>query len=92
MNGKHTHFSNPVFAHSHPARSHKVLRMDRELPLFTRVKLRIHYLMCSFCERYEKQLKYMREVACEFPEKIGEVSKETMPEDVKQRMREALKL
>src|SRR5213080_1643732 len=45
--------------------------MDKELPLLTRMKLRIHFLMCSFCERYMKQLKYIRQVAREFPETIG---------------------
>ena len=64
--------------------------MEQPLPFTTRLKLRVHYLMCSFCERYMKQLKYMREVAHEFPEKIGEVSEEKMPDDVKQRMRDAL--
>jgi len=29
--------------------------MDKELSLITRIKLRIHYLMCAFCERYAKQ-------------------------------------
>lgn len=67
------------------------LGMDKKLPLRTRAKLRIHYLMCSFCERYAKQLKYMREVAYNFPEKIGDVSEEKIPDDVKKRMREALK-
>ena len=47
--------------------------------------------MCSFCERYAKQLKYMREVAREFPEKIGEVSDAKIPPEVKERMREALR-
>jgi hypothetical protein len=68
------------------------LGTDKPLSLTTRVKLRIHYLMCSFCERYAKQLKYLREVAREFPEKIGEVSEEKMPEEVKQRMRDVFKL
>jgi hypothetical protein len=66
------------------------LGMDNDLPLRTRIKLRIHYLMCSFCERYAKQLNYMREVAHEFPERIGDVSEEKMPDDVKARMRDAL--
>jgi hypothetical protein len=65
--------------------------MDKELPLVTRMKLRIHYLMCSFCERYAKQLKYMRTVAREFPAKIGEVSGATLPADAKQRMKAALR-
>jgi len=67
------------------------LGMEKPLPLMTRFKLRIHYLMCSFCERYAEQLQYMRKVAHEFPEKVGDVSEEKMPEDVKERMRDALK-
>jgi len=61
------------------------------MPLLTRVKLRIHFLMCSFCERYAKQLKYMRTVAREFPEKIGEASDASLPSDAKERMKEALR-
>ena len=67
------------------------LGMDKPLPLTTRIKLRVHYLMCSFCERYAKQLKYMRTVAREFPEKIGEISQAKLPADAKQRMKEALR-
>jgi hypothetical protein len=67
------------------------LGMDKELPLFTRMKLRIHFLMCSFCQRYMKQLKYMRHVAREFPEKIGEVSDETLSLNAKERIKAALR-
>ena len=66
------------------------LGMDKKLLLITRIKLRIHYLMCSFCERYAKQLKYMSTVAREFPEKIGDVSNATLPTDAKERIKEAL--
>ncbi len=57
----------------------------------TRLKLRLHFLMCSFCERYAKQLKYMRTVAREFPEKIGEVSDASLSADAKERMKAALR-
>ena len=67
------------------------LGMDKPLPLSTRIKLRIHYFMCSFCERYAKQLNYMREVAREFPEKIGEISGATLPTEAKERLKEALR-
>src|SRR6266542_2354774 len=67
------------------------LGMDKPLPLSTRIKLRIHYLMCSFCERYARQLKYMREVASEFPEKIGEVSDAKLPTEAKERLKAALR-
>jgi len=75
---------------------HEVVRilslgMDKQLSLMMRLKLRIHYLMCSFCQRYMKQLKYIRQVAREFPDKIGEVSDATLSADAKQRMKAALR-
>jgi hypothetical protein len=65
--------------------------MDKELSSMMRIKLRIHYLMCSFCERYMKQLKYIREVSREFPERIGDVSDAPLPADAKERMKAALR-
>lgn len=67
------------------------LGMDKDLSPITRIKLRIHYLMCSFCERYAKQLKYMRSVSREFPEKIGAKSDAKLPTETKQRLKEALR-
>ena len=67
------------------------LGMEQELSFWTRLKLRVHYLMCSFCERYAKQLEYMRTVSREFPEKIGDVSDSQLPSEAKERMREALR-
>ena len=65
--------------------------MEKPLPWHTRFRLRIHNLMCSFCERYARQLKAMRKMASHFPEKIGDISEETLPSEVKERMREALR-
>ena len=65
--------------------------MDKELSLMMRIKLRIHYLMCSFCERYMKQLKYIRQVSREFPEKIGEISDAKLSTEAKERLKEALR-
>src|SRR5216117_3925386 len=67
------------------------LGMDKELPLATRIKLRVHYLMCSFCERYAKQLKYMRTVAREFPDKIGEISDASLSGVAKEQIKAALR-
>jgi hypothetical protein len=67
------------------------LGMDKQLSLMMRMKLRIHYLMCSFCQRYMKQLKYIRQVSREFPEKIGEISDAKLPAEAKERLKEALR-
>jgi hypothetical protein len=38
-----------------------------------------------------KQLKYIREVSREFPEKIGDISDSSLPADAKERMKAALR-
>jgi hypothetical protein len=67
------------------------LGMDKQLSLMMRIKLRIHYLMCSFCQRYMQQLKYIREISCEFPNKIGEISDTSLTADAKERMKAAMR-
>ena len=67
------------------------LGMDKQLSLITRLRLRIHYLMCSFCQRYARQLDYMRKAAREFPETVGEVSDATLTPEAKERMKAALR-
>ena len=67
------------------------LGMEKRLSLMMRIKLRIHYLMCSFCERYMKQLKYIREVSRKFPNKIGEISDASLTADAKERMKAAMR-
>lgn len=34
--------------------------MDRRLPFITRVKLRLHLMICEGCERYAEQLRAIR--------------------------------
>ena len=65
--------------------------MDEELSLLMRLKLRIHFLMCSFCERYMKQLKYIRAVSREFPNKVGDLSDASLPNAARERMKSALR-
>ena len=34
--------------------------LDRSLPLFQRMGIRIHLMMCKFCTRYRRQLLILR--------------------------------
>ena len=36
--------------------------MDGELPFFKRMSLKLHLTMCDYCKRYERQLKYIKEL------------------------------
>ena len=35
--------------------------LDRKLPLYQRIGIRIHLLMCEFCSRFKKQLLFLHE-------------------------------
>ena len=35
--------------------------LDRELPLRQRVSMKMHFMMCKLCSRYNKQLANLRE-------------------------------
>jgi len=36
--------------------------MDRTLPLHVRLRMRVHLIMCTLCERYKRQLTLLRDV------------------------------
>ena len=42
--------------------------MDQPLPISMRIKKRLHYLICRWCQRYEEHLHYLRRTAMAFPE------------------------
>src|SRR4051794_7195637 len=64
--------------------------MDEPMPLMMRIKKRLHFLICCWCQRYEQQLRYMRHTASEFPEHVGDISDVKLStaarEQLKQRM------
>ena len=37
--------------------------MDRKLPLYKRMLVRMHLVMCKYCHRFEHQLKEMRAIS-----------------------------
>jgi hypothetical protein len=65
--------------------------MDEPLSLRMRFKLRMHYLICCWCQRYAAHLQQMRRFSHEFPEHICEVHGGQMPGEAKERLRNALR-
>jgi hypothetical protein len=64
--------------------------MDEPVPLIMRVKKRIHFLICCWCQRYEEQLHYIRDTARQFPEHADEASSETFSPEAKERLKRDL--
>ena len=65
--------------------------MDEPMPLMIRIKKRIHFLICCWCQRYEEQLHYIRETAKKFPEHADEASDVPVSNEAKERWRRAVR-
>src|SRR5258707_13545085 len=52
--------------------------MDSKLSLTMRIKLRIHYLICAWCQRYEKQLHEWRKFASSVPHHVDDFYADTL--------------
>jgi hypothetical protein len=84
------------FIAKHTPKCREVVRilsqsMDSKLPLRMRVKLRLHYLICAWCQRYEKHLRELRKFAASVPDHTDAFSEDTLSPTAKDRMKEVLR-
>ena len=84
-----------IFIGKHTPKCREMVRilsqsMDEPMPLIMRIKKRLHFLICCWCQRYEEQLHYLRKTAREFPDHVGDISDVKLStaarEQLKQRM------
>jgi hypothetical protein len=84
------------FIDNHTPKCREVIKllsqsMEVKLPITTRIKLRFHFLICAWCQRYEKQLRALRKIASSFPERVDDCCPETLPDSSKERLKQALR-
>ena len=48
--------------------------MDEPMSFSMRIKKRLHFLICCWCQRYEEQLHYLRDLSRSLPEHADEFS------------------
>src|ERR1043166_10246552 len=46
--------------------------LDRTLSILQRIGLRIHLVLCQWCRRYGKQIRFLRHAAHEHPDELAE--------------------
>jgi len=63
--------------------------MDRTLPFTQRLKIRMHLIMCKYCARFEKQVRFLRHVCQEHEELPSEA---TLSAKARDRIRNALRM
>jgi hypothetical protein len=68
--------------------------MDRTLPLMRRISVKIHLMMCKFCRRYLRQVRFIREILQLAPEEMKDAPESTairLSSDARVRIREAMR-
>jgi len=85
-----------MFIATHTPKCHDITRlisqsMEHPLPLRTRIAMRVHYLICVWCERYRDQLQLMRKALHVCPKEDAERMPGELPSAAKDRLKTALK-
>jgi hypothetical protein len=65
--------------------------MERPLPLRRRISIRIHFIICKWCARYQKQLRLIRSLLRRDPGKAGENAPATLSPEAKERIKQAVR-
>ena len=64
--------------------------MDRPLPPGIRIKMRLHFLICKWCERYKNQLLFLRQALRRKPDDV-EVEPAASPTSLSPEAKDRLK-
>jgi len=65
--------------------------LDRKLPLYQRIGVRIHLLMCKFCSRFKRQLLFLRETIRLHVERGEDTELSTkLPPEARERIRKSI--
>ena len=65
--------------------------LDHRLPLLQRIGLRIHLLLCKWCRRYGKQIRFLRDAAHEHPDELLESARQKLSDAARERMKQRLR-
>jgi hypothetical protein len=85
-----------MFIAKHTPKCHDITRlisqsMDGQLPLRTRLAMRVHYIICVWCTRYRDQLALTRKAMHVCPDEGVEKMEGELEATAKARMKERLK-
>jgi hypothetical protein len=62
------------------------LSLDQPPSVKVRLKMRLHCLICVWCERYQKHLIFLRRAASQLSDKFEAASQRTLSVEARQRM------
>ena len=64
--------------------------LDRPLSLPKRFGLRLHLLVCKWCRRYGKQIRFLHEAVHEHPDELSQATPQTLSPEARERLKQRL--
>ena len=65
--------------------------LDHKRPFRKRLGLRIHLMLCTWCCRYGKQVRFLRDAAHEHPDKLSEPGPQKLSDEARERIKRKLR-
>jgi hypothetical protein len=65
--------------------------LDTKLCASKRFGLRLHLLICKWCRRYGKQIRFLRDVALDHPDHLTEAGPQKLSAEARERIKQRLK-
>jgi len=64
--------------------------LDKELSFPRRCGLALHLMVCKWCRRYGRQVRFLRDAAHEHPENLSEAVPQKLSAEARERIRQRL--
>jgi hypothetical protein len=64
--------------------------LDKKLSFVQRFGLGLHLVVCKWCRRYGKQIRFLRDAAQEHPENLSEAVPQKLSSEARERIRQRL--
>jgi hypothetical protein len=65
--------------------------LDHPLPIFKRSGLWMHLLVCKWCRRYGRQIRFLRNAALEHPDQLAQASTQKLTAEARERIKISLR-
>ena len=64
--------------------------LDKPVSLSRRIGLRFHLLLCKWCRRYGKQIRFLRDAVHDHPDELTEAAPRRLSPEARERLKRSL--
>lgn len=65
--------------------------LDHSLSRGQRLGLRLHLLLCKWCRRYRKQIRFLRQAVHEHPDEVNDAPPQSLSPEARKRLKQSLR-